>query len=433
MQAVASALTSAGHDVLWLTSADNEARVLATGSRFLPTTAVALVDAPLIRGRRTGLLDADSHSRGLEGRLLAQVADYRAALAGFDADVLVVDVLPHGARALHDLGEVPVWATLGVIPMYASSPGWSAPFATSGASPPTTWAGRLWNLLRHWFRRWVVLPWTARRVINRQRSVLGLPGLSYGESLERFTYSRFLHIQASSPTLEFGAEGGLRDVEKTVYVGPLAAPSREPADPFADCWDLFSKPGTRVVGVTQGTLAMDPTSLIIPTIRALAPDPRNLLLVVSPYVDEIRAKLGRIGGKDKEEEEGGSGDDPPNVIYLRWVPYQELLPVLDLLVTNGGYGSITQALGWGVPLLCAGQTEDKKDTAARVAWAGAGVDLGTDNPGVEVVREAAEGILGDEGYRRRAKGLGEELLRMGGGERACRALEELVAEHGRGK
>ena len=43
-----------------------------------------------------------------------------------------------------------------------------------------------------------------------------------------------------------------------------------------------------------------------------------------------------------------------------------LLPRTDVLVTNGGYGGVQQALAHGVPLVVAGRTEDKVEVAARV-------------------------------------------------------------------
>ena len=50
-----------------------------------------------------------------------------------------------------------------------------------------------------------------------------------------------------------------------------------------------------------------------------------------------------------------------------------LLPRVDVLVTNGGYGSVNQAMSFGIPLVTAGMTEDKADVNARVAWSGVGV------------------------------------------------------------
>ncbi|KAK7422837.1 hypothetical protein QQX98_001399 [Neonectria punicea] len=406
MQAVAQELVRRGHDVVWLTSADNEARVRMTGAVFVATEAIAVVDAPLMAENETGLLDG-IHSR-LQSRVIAQLSDYRRVLRGFAAEVLLVDVLPFGARALYELGEIPVYATLGVIPMYMSC--WGAPQAVSGKAPPSSMLGLLWNHIKHLVNQWVILPLFLRPVINTQRSALGLRNLPYGEPVEAFTYSPFLHIQASSPSLEFlQRPKPTQQRINTHHVGPLVTSVATVSDQLPGWWDDIVK-HPRVVGVTQGTLAMDPASLIMPAVKALSDNPELILVVASPHTDEIKARVG----------------DLPNVRFAKWIPYHLFLPKLSLLITNGGYGSITQALSHKIPLLCAGQTEDKKDTAARIDWAGAGIDLKTDNPSTYQIRTAAAEIMGDGGYREKAARLGDELNELGGQRRVSELLEQLV-------
>lgn len=407
MQAVAQALVRRGHQVTWLTSADNQARVLAVGAAFVSTQAIAKVDEPLVAASETGLLDG-IYSR-LGSRLIAQVDDYRGVLEDFDADVLLVDVMPYGAQALWEMGDIPTYATLGVIPMYMSS--WSAPQAVSGRGPATSMLGLLWNHLLHMVNQWIVLPMLMKPVIDTQRRALGLRNLGFGEPVETFTYSPFLHIQASSPALEF--ELLPRPVEQrrnTRFVGPLVTQVATQTDQLPSWWDEAVK-HPRVVGITQGTLAMDPTSLIVPAIEGLSNDPELMLVVASPHADEVQALVGTL----------------PNVYYAKWIPYHLFLPQLCLLITNGGYGSITQALSHKIPLICAGQSEDKKDTAARVSWAGVGIDLKTDTPTAEQVREAARRCLDDRESVDKAERLGNELNELGGAEKACELLEELVS------
>lgn len=408
MQAVAHALVARGHSVRWLTYPSSLRHISPTAATPIPTSSLTDLDDPLIATNNTGLLDGDyTH---LEGRVLSQVEDYRRALQGFDADVFLVDVWPHGVRALRELGEGPIWATLGVIPMYTGN--WDGPFAVSGEEPPVGWLAWLWNGMKQTVRRFLVLPWMLKSIIDKQRRDLGLPPLSYGEAVELFWYSPHLHIQASSPTLEFQQKP--QSVQGVEFVGPLVMPVKTQTDQLPEWWPrVVAHP--RVIGITQGTLAMDPASLIMPSIQALAGDSRNLLVVASPHAKEIEAQLGSFD----------------NVLFATWLPYSTLLPQLSLLITNGGYGSITQALSHRVPLLCAGQTEDKRDTAARVSWAGVGIDLKTDGPSTRQVQEAAETILGDESYRLNAAKLGDELNGLGGAERACDLLEELAEAHGK--
>ena len=62
-----------------------------------------------------------------------------------------------------------------------------------------------------------------------------------------------------------------------------------------------------------------------------------------------------------------------------------------------------RALSAGVPLVVAGNTEDKPEVAARVAWSGAGVNLRTGTPTPGVVRTAVREVLNDARYLQRAR------------------------------
>lgn len=249
--------------------------------------------------------------------------------------------------------------------------------------------------------------------INAQRVELGLAPVDPRQILQ---YSPQLHIQASSPELEFD-----QAFHPTEYVGPLVSPLNGTSSALPDWWGEVvaasqkqqQQGRVRVVGITQGTFATDPASLILPAIRALGDDASLLLVVPSQQAEEITQAL-------------GNGNVPSNLRLASWLPYEALLPRCDVLVTNGGYGSVTQALAHGVPLVCAGTSEDKKDTAARVTHARAGVDLGTDSPSTEQVRDAVAEILGDARYRENAARVGLGLNSLGGAARACELLEGIV-------
>lgn len=252
--------------------------------------------------------------------------------------------------------------------------------------------------------------------INAQRVELGLKPVEPREILQ---YSPQLHIQASSPELEFG-----QTLHPTEYVGPLVSPLNGKSSALPEWWGEVvaaseARGNLRVVGITQGTFATDPSSLLLPAIRALKDDASLLLVVPSQQVEEIKQAL-------LSDDSSGSQSLPANLRLASWLPYEELLPRCSVLVTNGGYGSVTQALAHGVPLVCAGTSEDKKDTAARVTHIGAGVDLKTDSPSTEQVRDAVKEILGDARYSEAAGNAGRALNSLGGATRACDLLEGLV-------
>jgi UDP:flavonoid glycosyltransferase YjiC (YdhE family) len=116
--------------------------------------------------------------------------------------------------------------------------------------------------------------------------------------------------------------------------------------------------------------------LIGATLAGLADEPDVLVVLTT-------------GGRPVE----ALGPVPVNARVATFLPYGWLMPKLDLLITNGGYGSVIHALSLGVPLVVAGTTEDKREVSARVTWSGTGISLNTDSPSSHQVREAARQAL----------------------------------------
>jgi len=96
------------------------------------------------------------------------------------------------------------------------------------------------------------------------------------------------------------------------------------------------------------------------------------------------------------------GPIPSNARLASYLPFEWMLPKVDVLVTNGGYGSVNQAMSFGIPLVTAGLTEDKADVNARVAWSGVGIDLATNEPTPQPLRDAIRTVLDKPNYRSRA-------------------------------
>ena len=107
-----------------------------------------------------------------------------------------------------------------------------------------------------------------------------------------------------------------------------------------------------VVHVTQGTIDnADLGRLLEPTIEAL--DGEDVIVVAT------------TGGRDASQLKVAL---PLNTYVAEYIPHDLLLSKVNVMVTNGGYGAVQRALSAGVPLVVAGNTEDKPEVAARVAW-----------------------------------------------------------------
>lgn len=97
--------------------------------------------------------------------------------------------------------------------------------------------------------------------------------------------------------------------------------------------------------------------------------------------------LTALGGEDVFVVATAGGADPAvlgirlqNTVVERFVPYSALLPHVDAVISNGGFGTVQLAIAHGVPLVVAGTTEDKREVTAHVAWSGVGVNLRADRP-----------------------------------------------------
>jgi UDP:flavonoid glycosyltransferase YjiC (YdhE family) len=66
-------------------------------------------------------------------------------------------------------------------------------------------------------------------------------------------------------------------------------------------------------------------------------------------------------------------------------------------------------MSFGIPLVTAGLTEDKADVNARVAWSGVGIDLATNEPTPQALRQAVRTVLDKPNYRWRASLIAEEF------------------------
>lgn len=163
-----------------------------------------------------------------------------------------------------------------------------------------------------------------------------------------------LYLHTSIPAFEYPREEFPSNFR---FIGPFKS---EPDVNFKqpDWWPELNK-GLPVVLVNQGTVAKDYGDLILPAIEALKEE--KILLIVLPV------------------QEGDIPDLPDNVHVEPYLPFGNLLPYVDLFITNGGFGGTQNALSYGIPIIVAGATEDKMEVAARLAYSGAGINLKNKN------------------------------------------------------
>lgn len=202
------------------------------------------------------------------------------------------------------------------------------------------------------------------------------PGLLVGQ----FGCIPYLHIH---PDAAFAVQASLPQMElpippaeqsRVACIGPLL-PSPMPNMPKAPILPT----GKPIVLVTQGTLATDPSAVILPTMEALEDEPVHVLATCKRNAKTANAEC------------------------IPWVPFHEVLPRVACVVSGAGFATMQWCAAAGVPMVQAGQTEDKPAVGARVDWSGIGKNLCEQVLTPDVIRQAVGEVLSNPRYREQAR------------------------------
>jgi MGT family glycosyltransferase len=404
---LAHELVARGHSIAWYTGDEYRGKVEATGATFYPH-----VHAP---DRDVSRMDAEFPERAkLKGiakfkfdvrevfiaAVPGQVADLEAMLDDVRPECVVAEPgMAAAARVIEQRHGIP-WATCN-ISAFAMRSVDSAPFGL-GLQPMDSRLGRLRNRLLN-----AAIYQTLYRSLDRDyhamRAKLGMKGAAGGLFDE--TLSPYLYLQPTVPSFEYPRSDLAPQVH---FVGPLLPPV--PADYTVPAWwdEMLADPRP-VVLVTQGTVATDPTDLVLPALDALRHEPVQVIAVT--------------GGPDPADLPAPGA----NARIERFVPFAALMPHVAAVITNGGYGGLHFALAHGVPLVVAGDSEEKPELVARVNWSGVGVGMRTSRPTRLQLREAVRTLMAEPEHAARAAAMQAEMSSHGGADHAADLLERLAA------
>ena len=407
MLGVAAHLTAGGHRVRFLTGHRFADAVRGAGAEFIPWPEGAQIDHrdAIASARADGDRRAGTKGmvRNIERIFIAPAQDqYQALRAAIDAertDAVLTEFTVVGAAALALSREPrPPIVACGILPLGLTSVD-TAPWGL-GILPRDDLIGRTRNRFLNLMAKHVILR-------KPQSQVEQFVRVATGADLGVYFMDWAVHANHFAQFTVSGFEYPRRDLPRTVsFVGPVSRVSRPAALP--DWWHDLDD-GRPIVHVSQGTIANDPSELILPTLRGLAD--RDVLVIVT------------TGGAPLE----ALGALPQNARAAEFISYDDLMPRADVFVTNGGYGGLHFALAHGVPMVVAGDTEDKAETTRRVEWSRTGVNLKAARPTDEGVARAVDEVLTDPSYRTRAQVLQAEIADAPGVAGVERIIHDLIA------
>jgi MGT family glycosyltransferase len=411
MLSVARHLSSLGHSIIFLSGKLLHDQAVTLGFRFVPFTGKADFDYrrmdeefPEVAAAMPGpdAMNAICIHCGIDP-VSDQDRAIQQILSEGHVDLIVTEVYFWGIfpLLLGPRDARPPVVTLGVLPLLVSGRD-VAPFSGPDASPE----GRLRN--QEETQQFFAMMQPATTRINEALHSCGAPELPefFLDSAAHLP-DRFLQLTAEA------FEYPRSDLKESVqFIGNLM-PNGHSKSPLPAWWDSLdaSKP---VVLVTQGTIAnWDLSQLIEPAIAALADDQVTVIVAA--------------GRPDLEVIQLPGGVKPQNVRIENYIPFEQILPKVDVFVTNGGFGSVNLSLSKGVPMVVAGDTEDKIFTASRVGWSQAGVNLATGHPTVEQIRTAVRTVLSDKKYKENALRLQKEFARYNAFELITETVNSMLS------
>ncbi|MDQ0576784.1 MGT family glycosyltransferase [Agromyces albus] len=389
--AIARDLVARGHDVTVLTGSRFRDAVEAAGAAHRTLGGIADFDDRVIqdhlpdRDRYRGIAKLQYDIQTIFIKTVPdQTRAVEAAVAELAPDAILVEAAFAGIIPLLLDGRAnrPAVLAVGVVPLSQASVD-AAPYGLGLAPKPGAF-GRARNRVLNLLVQKVIFRQT-QRLANETMVALGRPKLHEFILDQSRLFDRFLQLSPS----EF--EYPRSDLSSNLrFVGTVLPPAPV-AGPLPAWWSELD--GERpVVHVTQGTIDnKDFDRLVRPTLDALAD--LDVLVVVA------------TGGRPVEE----LGELPGNARAAEFLPYDLLFPKTDVFVTNAGFGGTQYALSHGVPLVTAGETEDKPEVSMRAEYIGVGVNLKTGTPKAAAIRAGVERVLGDPGFRERAVALAARI------------------------
>jgi MGT family glycosyltransferase len=402
---IASELVKSGHTVKWISGWAFKEKVENTGAEYIQMH-------PKYDRGKTDLYDFFPELKKLKGIAMLKfysknwllspakyyIKQIEDILLDYKADVIIGDTFRMYAVFVTERGGPP-FAMINVFPLMY--PGKDVPPQGMGMLPGSSFISKIKeSILR--LILYKIIYRSSQKYCNKIRSDIGLPNYKHLFILEGCDRSAVI-IQPTVPSFEYYPRPKLP--KNIHFIGPiLVKPDPNFVPPV--WWEKIISGDKKVILINQGTIAKTIDNLIAPSIEALKNE--DVIVVAVPVKENQLPNL------------------PTNAFVSEFIPFGNLLPHVDLVITNGGYGGVQNVLAHGIPLVIAGATEDKMEVSARVEYSQTGINLKTSNPTPDKILEAVKQVLSNPIYRENAEKFRDESKKYNAPQMAVKLFEEMV-------
>jgi UDP:flavonoid glycosyltransferase YjiC (YdhE family) len=304
----------------------------------------------------------------------------------FDFDVLVAD---NGFTGISFVKEKlkKHTVTVGILPLNESSD--ELPPTIMGLTPATNRAEKMLHAFLRYLTNNVLLK-KPFRLLCEKHNLHGIPTVGkniFDIQIEKST----LYLQSGTPGFEYPRSSMSKHIH---FIGPLLPYGTGAAKPlhFADKLQQYDK----VILLTQGTFEGDMNKLAIPTLEAFKNSNKLVILTTA-------------GWHTAQLKERYKAYD--NIVIEDFIPYAQVMPHVDVFVSNGGYGGVLLGICNKLPMVVAGIHEGKNEICARIGYFKLGINLRTETPGIEKIKKAVSEVLAQNLYKKNVEKLAAEFDR----------------------
>lgn len=404
-------LKDQGCEVVWYTSALFKEKMEELGIHLHPFVTAkdantsnfetmfperSLIDDPAAR------LDFDL-SEVFARRSTEYYEDIRNLYRSFPFEIMIADSMFSGIPLVRHLMNIPV-ISVGIIPLAENSVD-LAPYGMA-LPPAANDAERVQYAELARQMKEVML----KKSIDIFDAILTALNVPHERSVlfDQLIRQSSLYLQIGTPSFEYERS----DVGKNIrYVGALGPYINRK---LAATWfDERLNKYRKIILLTQGTVERDINKLIIPTLEAFK---GTDVLVVTATANNQTAALRAQYPYD-------------NIIVEDYIPFDEIMPYASVYVTNGGYGGTLLSIKHKLPMVTAGIHEGKNEVCARIGYFRLGINLVTDTPTAEQVREAVYKVLADNTYKDNVARLADEINTYDALETSAGYVAQLIEAH----